>query len=175
MNNDNERVFEELDLNLTNIDYLYDIIEDKDKKPNSIQVQAFSPKITPNPSKIVFFDQRKLAIHSQDIDFMFGQLLAAHDRSAKYFPPETACFTYRNVTWTRFMTYLMDFFELGIANRTMTPFMLSKDGRFISMLDPKLIPTINTSDPRYSDWVKQYKIQYKPKFKVPPVREPHDD
>ena len=55
MNNDNERVFEELDLNPTNIDYLYDIIEDKDKNPNSIQVQAFSPKITPNPSKIVFF------------------------------------------------------------------------------------------------------------------------
>lgn len=54
MNNDNERVFEELDLGPASIDYLYDIIEDKDKKPNSIQVQAFSPKITPNPSKIVF-------------------------------------------------------------------------------------------------------------------------
>lgn len=175
MSNDNERVFEELDLNPTNIDYLYDIIEDKKKNPKSIQVQAFSPKITPNPSQIVFFDPRELAIHSQDIDFLFGQLLAAHDRSAKYFPPETACFNYRNLTWTKNMQYLMNFFELGIANRTMMPFILSKDGRFVSMLDPKLIPTIDTSDPEYSGWVKQYKLQYKPKFKIPPIREPHDD
>lgn len=168
MSDQDKRVFEELELNASNVGYLYEKLIFILPVPGAIKVQALSKDVTDNPSEIVYFNPIEVAIHSQDIDFMFGQLYAAHNRTNKYFSAQLAYFNYQEKNWTHSSEAMMWFFELGIANKSMMPFKKGKDSQLYSMLNPNLLPALSPSDPQYNDFLPQYQSQYQHRFKVPP-------
>ena len=170
MSGEDERVFEELELTESNVLDLHRELRFDYYVPWAIKVQAFSPSVAEPPSAVVYFDPRKVAIHSQDIDFLFGQLRIAHNKTEKYFVAVQAAYNNQLTAWTTHSSSLMKLFEIGIANRTMMPFKVYND-KFLSMLNPKLLPTLGPSEPQYAEFIKQYKLQYKQRFKIPPTPE----
>jgi hypothetical protein len=74
--------------------------------------------------------------------------------------------TYLDDLWTKDVNTLLRIYALGIANGTISPFVLSKNGMVVAQKDPMMIPTLNTEDPEFPDWFENvYKKQYRPRHK----------
>jgi len=169
MSNDFEP--ENLDKNFIN--EIYEEALTDDKHPN-LPVEVLKPDIVKNRSGLVLLSPKTIIEYSEYIDYMFGQIKAFHDSTNPFMPFNNGFISYLNTYWTRDVDTILKLYALGIANNSILPFGVAKNGVVITRKDPSVIPTLNTEDPKFDEWFeKVYKKEYKPKFTND--REPHDD
>jgi hypothetical protein len=129
-------------------------------------VEVLGPTLGIKRSGEVYLDVSKIVEYSEIIDYMFGQMIAFHDKSTPLMTFKGGAITYLDDCWTKDVNTLLRIYALGIANGTISPFVLSKNGMVVAQKDPMMIPTLNTEDPEFPDWFENvYKKQYRPRHK----------
>ena len=105
---------------------------------------------------------------------MFGQIRAFHDPSTRYMSFQEGFIDYMDGYWTEDMETILKLYALGIANGSILPFDMSKNGIIVAPKDSLVVPTLNTEDPKFDEWFENvYKRQYVLRKNI--GREPHDD
>ncbi len=155
------------------VDEIYEeTIEDKTRF--KMPVEVLGPNVVKNRSGEVSLSVSKIVEYSEYIDYMFGQLIGFHKKSTPLMAFNDGYITYLQDCWTKDVNTLLKLYALGIANGSISPFVLSKNGVIVTQKDPMLIPTLDTDDPEFDEWFeKVYKKEYRPRHKND--REPHDD
>jgi len=137
-------------------------------------VEVLGPNVVKTRSGRILLAIDTIDEYSEYIDFMFGQMRSFHDKSTKYMSFQEGFIDYMNGYWTKDVDTIMKLYALGIANGSIIPFGMSKNGVIITEKSPLVIPTLNTEDPKFDDWFENvYKKQYVLRKNI--GREPHDD
>ena len=56
---------------------------------------------------------------------------------------------------------ILKLYTLGLANSSIHPFVLSKNGILVAQKDSLVIPTLHTRDPKFPEWFENvYKKEY---------------
>jgi hypothetical protein len=157
--------FDPENVNESFVDEIYEeAIESKSRF--KMPVEVLGPKLGIKRSGEVYLDVSKIVEYSEYIDYMFGQMIDFHDKSEQLMTFNGGAITYLDDLWTKDVNTLLRIYALGIANGTISPFVLSKNGMVVAQKDPMMIPTLNTEDPEFPDWFENvYKKQYRPRHK----------
>lgn len=165
--------FDPEDLDESFIDEMYEEATE-DNSRFKVPIEVLGPKIVKNRSGEVHLSVSKIVEYSEYIDFMFGQLYGFHDKSTPIMTFNDGCLDYFKTYWTKDIDTLTKLYALGIANGSISPFVLARNGVIVTQKDPMLIPTLSTRDPKFPEWFeKVYKKEYRPRH--PNVKETRDD
>ncbi len=153
-----------------NIDkyFISEIFEEAltDEKHTNLPIEVLGPDLVDNRSGIVRLSPKTIIKYSEYIDYMFGQMIAFHDPSNPFMPFNNGFINYMHCYWTKDVDTILKIYALGIANCSILPFGMARNGIIITRKDPSVIPTFNTEDPKFPEWFENvYKKQYKQKFR----------
>lgn len=112
-------------------------------------------------SKGILFDRVKIQrdnIHA--IEYLYGQLLTAHDDSNSINTSTktkvNAMTKYTGEIWTTNKGILMQFFHLGLSANTIYPFTVNFDSSFTANIRPTLSP----KDPAFPAWWEAHRSEW---------------
>lgn len=86
---------------------------------------------------------------------------------------EYGIINYNGRKWTTNADILFKLYELGMANRSITPFTLQDDKKTLITDISKIKPTISPKDPNFQSWWTQHKSEWETPKKD--GQEPFDD
>jgi len=147
------------------IDEIYEEALTDEKHPH-LPIEVLGPSLVKNRSGLVRLSPKTIIEYSEYIDFMFGQIKSFHDRENPFMTFNNGFISYLNCYWTKDVDTILKLYALGIANNSIFPFGMSRNGVIITRKESSVIPTFNTEDPKFPEWFENvYKKQYKPKFR----------
>lgn len=137
-----------------------------DDNHTHLPVEVLGPGLVKNRSGLVRLSPKTIVEYSEYIDYMFGQIKSFHDRENPFMTFNNGFISYLNCYWTKDVDTILKLYALGIANNSIFPFGMARNGVIITRKDSSVIPTFNTEDPQFPKWFENvYKKQYKPKFR----------
>lgn len=150
-----EQGFRPIDLNETNVQAVFHrcLATDNTPKEKVSRSILFSRTLgyKPEDEIVFFFDRDKLLANKQNIEYLFGQLKNAHEKT-KCMRMGDALYQYQGRMWTDNRAHMLELLYLGCTMETVliSPFDAKTDATSLGI--ERLKPALSPKDPNFPAW-----------------------